>query len=145
MSGETHLRITPHLSIPFSELLIRTSRSGGPGGQHVNKVETKVELQFDVVNSPTLSPEQRQLVLEHLAGEIDSSGNLRITEQRSRSQYQNKELVLNRFAEILRHALKPVRHRVPTKPTKASKNKRVESKRKAGEKKRLRRIQPEEG
>ena len=143
MSGETHLRIVPHLSIPISELLIRTARSGGPGGQHVNKVETKVEVLFDVTTSPTLTHEQRRLIVEHLSGRIDGSGNLRVVEQRSRSQHQNKELALTRLADLLRRALKPVRHRVATKPTRASRQRRAESKRKVAEKKRLRRIQPD--
>ncbi len=143
MPAETHLRITPHLSIPVAELVIRTSRSSGPGGQHVNKVETKVEILFDVVNAKGLSPAQRQQILEHLAGRIDSSGYLRITEQRSRSQYENKKLAMVRVAEVLRRALKPVRTRVPTRPTRTSKDKRMESKRRVGEKKRMRKVRPE--
>ncbi len=141
--GETILRVTSHLSIPLSELNIRTARSGGPGGQHVNKVETKVEVLFDVAHSAALSPAQRLLILDHLASRIDSSGVLRVAEQRSRSQYQNKQLAFERLAELLRRALRPRPHRVPTKPTKRSQAKRVEAKRRVGEKKKLRNVRPE--
>jgi len=141
--GETNLRITPHLVIPYSELTIRTSRSGGPGGQHVNKVETKVEILFDIGNSPSLSHAQRGMLLDRLGARVDSSRVLRVTVQRSRSQHQNKELALERLTELLRSAFRPIPHRVPTKPTKSSREKRVESKRRMGEKKRMRKIPPE--
>ena len=135
---ESTLRVTPHLLIPFAEITFRTSRSGGPGGQNVNKVETKVEILFDVVRSPSLTEFQRSTILERLKDRIDSSGVFHVMEQRSRSQYQNKELALGRFVELLRKALKPRKPRVKTKPTRASREHRMQAKRMRGEKKRLR-------
>jgi ribosome-associated protein len=137
MEGHS-ITITSHLSIPFSEISFRTSRSSGPGGQNVNKVESRVELIFDVANSPTLTEAQRAALAEHLKQRIDTTGLLRIVVQRSRSQYQNKELALERFAEALRHALRRAKPRLKTKPSKSAKVKRLESKRHQSDKKRLR-------
>ena len=135
---ETFLRITPQLLIPISEITFRTSRSGGPGGQHVNKVETKVEMLFDVPRSPSLTNQQRSIILERLKSRISSDGLLRVASQRSRSQSQNKELVLERFAGLLRHALTPRKMRIRTKPGAGARERRLEGKRRTGEKKRLR-------
>ncbi len=140
---ESHLRITPHLLIPLSEIIFRTSRSGGPGGQNVNKVETKVEILFDVIHSPSLTQLQRSTILEHLNERIDSSGVLRVMAQRSRSQYQNKEIALDRFVQLLRNALKPKKLRIKTKPTRTAKADRLEAKRRVSEKKRLRKFYSE--
>ena len=135
---EPFLRITPHLLIAISEIAFRTSRSGGPGGQNVNKVETKVELLFDVIHSPSFTQFQRNTILEHLKDRIDSSGMLRIMVQRSRSQFQNKELALDRLVQLLRDALKPKKSRIKTKPTRAAKASRLQAKRHLSEKKQLR-------
>lgn len=137
MDGHS-LTITSHLSVPFSEISFRTSRSGGPGGQNVNKVETKVEILFNVNNSPSLTDSQRSTILERLKGKIDSSGVLRITAQRSRSQFQNKEFALERFAELLRNALKPRKARIETRPTRKAKASRLQTKSRLSEKKRQR-------
>ena len=142
MDGHS-LTITSHLSIPFSEISFRTSRSGGPGGQNVNKVETKVEILFDANNSPSLTDIQRSIILERLKGRIDSSGILRVTAQRSRSQFQNKEFAVERFVELLRNALKPRKARIETKPTRLAKAKRLLAKRRQSEKKQSRKIYPE--
>ena len=142
MDGHS-LTITSHLSISFSEISFRTSRSGGPGGQNVNKVETKVEILFDANNSPSLTDIQRSIILERLKGRIDSSGILRVTAQRSRSQFQNKEFAVERFVELLRNALKPRKARIETKPTRLAKAKRLLAKRRQSEKKQSRKIDPE--
>lgn len=140
---ETSLRITPHLLIPLSEITFRTSRSGGPGGQNVNKLETKVEILFDVLRSPFLTELQRSIILERLKDRIDSSGVMRVTAQQSRSQYQNKQLALERLLHLLRTALRPRKPRIKTKPTRGAKERRMQAKRHRSEKKRLRGSLPE--
>ncbi len=137
---ESLLRITPHLSIPLSELTFRTARSGGPGGQHVNKVETKVEIAFDVRNSHSLSISERQLIFEALGNRIDSDGVLKIAVQQSRSQFQNKQIALERFVGLLKSALKPKAVRIPTKPSKSVREQRLRAKKKRSEKKSMRRL-----
>lgn len=108
------LLITPALAIPRAELQFRTSRSGGPGGQHVNKVETRVELLFDVAASPSLSDAQQQRLLEDLRTWLDSDGVLHLVSDSYRSQYRNREDVIARFVLLLQHALRP---RIPRKAT----------------------------
>lgn len=132
------VEITKNLTIPLKDLTFRTSRSSGPGGQHVNKAETRVELLFDVSNSTVLSEQQRGRLLKKLAGMIDSLGVLHVVAQDSRSQSQNKEIAIDRFVEILRRALKPKKKRIQTKPTRSSKEERLSGKKKLSDKKRLR-------
>ncbi len=98
---------TPALVIPRAELQFRTSRSGGPGGQHVNKVETRVELLFDVASAPSLSEDQRQRLLVELTTWLDNDGVLHLVSDSYRSQYRNREDVLARFVLLLQHALRP--------------------------------------
>jgi ribosome-associated protein len=129
------------ISIPVSELEIRFSRSSGPGGQHVNKTSTQAELTFDLANSVSIPPEDRDWLLEKLKHRLDSSGKLRLTSQDTRSQRQNKAIVLERFQEMLRHALRRPKKRKPTKPSKAAVQRRIESKKKRGETKSQRRAQ----
>jgi ribosome-associated protein len=133
-----HLAISATLSIPLSEIGFRTSRSGGPGGQNVNKLETRVELLFDLFNSPSLSPIQRTLIITNLKNRIDESGVLRISVQDTRSQFQNKALAVDRFVSLLRFALRPRKKRRKTRPSESSRQKRLESKRRLSEKKRRR-------
>lgn len=132
------LQITSALSIPFSELHFRTSRSSGPGGQNVNKLETKVELFFDIGRSAALSDEQKNTVRRFLEARIDVEGLLHVSSQRSRSQWENKELAIEKFAALLRAALKPRKKRVATGATRASKERRLQSKKKHGQKKKIR-------
>jgi ribosome-associated protein len=131
--------ITDSLSIPTSEIQFTFARSGGKGGQNVNKVETRVELWFDVNGSPSLTESQRHQIREELRHRIDSTGILRIVAQESRSQWRNREDALRRFEELLRRAMMPKKKRVKTKMSAAGKFRRIEEKKHRGEKKRLRR------
>ena len=131
--------INSQLSIPGAELLYRTTRSSGPGGQHVNKSETQVELSFDVAHSPSLTDAQRQRILSRLKNSIDQDGVLHLTAQSERSQLRNREIVTARFQEMLAAAVREPKKRRPTKPTAASKTKRIESKKRRGQIKQLRR------
>lgn len=135
--------VTSILSIPSSEVQFRYARSGGRGGQHVNKVETKVELLFDVGCSPNLSETQRHLILQRLTSRLDADDVLHIIVDESRSQWKNRELAIKRFVELLRKALKPRKKRITTKVPKASKEKRLGEKKRRGEIKRMRRVREE--
>ena len=116
-----------------SEIAFRFSRSSGPGGQHAQKSETRVEAIFDVEASTALSPAQKKRVLSK-AGPV-----LRAIAQDERSQLRNKDLAIERVVEALREALRVPRHRVATKPSKAAKQRRLEQKKRRGETKKLRR------
>jgi ribosome-associated protein len=133
------LIINSELRLPQSEVQYRTTRSSGPGGQHVNKTETQVELLFDVAHSPSLSETQRQRILSKLHNIIDSEGMLHLTAQSERSQLRNREIVTARFQEVLAAAVRVPKKRRPTKPTAASKAKRIEGKKRRGQIKQLRR------
>jgi ribosome-associated protein len=133
LSDGESIRVTRAVSIPLSEIELRFSRSSGPGGQHAQKSETRVEAVFDVDASTALSPTQKARVARK-AGSI-----LRAVAQDERSQARNRELAVERVAEQLRDALKVERKRVPTKPTAQSKQRRLEAKRRRAELKRLRR------
>jgi ribosome-associated protein len=132
------LRINDELSVPEAELTFRATRSGGPGGQHVNTTATRVELTWDVSASPSLTDAQRSRILKRLENRIDSRGVLRIVEGGSRSQHQNREAVRDRFVALLAAALKRRTPRRKTRPPRAAKEKRLREKKKLGEKKRLR-------
>ena len=133
----------PGLSVPLSDLVMKTSRSGGPGGQNVNKLETRIELRFDIAGSRSLSPDEKVVLLERLRSRIDSHGVLRIVVQESRSQWQNKQIALERFVELMRNALKPRKKRKPTKPTKNAREKRLRAKRMRSDRKNARRLTEE--
>lgn len=120
------------------ELHFSASRSSGPGGQHVNKVSSRVELRFDIRASGLLSPDEKELILVTLAKRINNNGELLLVCQTERSQYENKEKVTERFFRLLVKSLTPQKKRTPTRPTRASRIKRVESKRKHAEKKKRR-------
>jgi ribosome-associated protein len=134
------IQINTHTLIPRSELRFKFARSGGPGGQNVNKVETRVELMFDVANSPSLSPAQRERIIDHLRTAIDADGILHIVSQESRSQWQNREEAVEKFVEKIRRALKPKKKRIATKLPRAAKERRLEEKKRRGERKKLRRV-----
>lgn len=134
------LQITASVRVPVSELHFRTSRSSGPGGQNVNKLETRVELLFDVARSPSFSDEQRHRILQNLASRIDGDGVLHISSQRSRSQWENKQGTIEKLVSLLREALKVRRKRIKTAPTRGSNETRVQRKKKHSQKKKLRKV-----
>lgn len=123
----------------IKELLFNTSRSGGAGGQHVNKVATKVELQFDVHSSNALTEEEKGLVFSQLKNRINNNGIFKLQADTTRSQLKNKEIAIERFLTLLEKALTPKVARKKTKPSKASKEQRLNEKRKLSEKKSSRR------
>jgi len=122
---------------------MRFTRSGGPGGQHVNTSSTRAELVFDVANSPSLTASERERALRRLRTRLDGEGRLRVVAQDERSQLRNRELAIRRFAELMRTALAPpAPPRRPTRPSRAKMAQRVAAKRRAGEVKRLWREPP---
>jgi len=139
MSEASHLDVAPELRLPLAELDFRASRSGGPGGQHVNTSSTRVEVWWDVAASPSLSEEQRARLLTRLATRLDGSGRLRLVSSTSRSQLRNREEVTERLREMVARALEVPRPRRRTKPTRTSKLARVEAKRRRSAVKRERR------
>jgi ribosome-associated protein len=136
--NENLLVIDPTLTIPRAELGYKATRSGGPGGQHVNTSSTRIELVWDVAASPSLTGEQRARLLEKLATRIDSEGQLHLDSSGSRSQHRNREDVTERFRELIAQALKVPRPRRPTKPPRASKEARLKAKKERSEVKRSR-------
>jgi ribosome-associated protein len=117
------------------ELKITASKSGGPGGQHVNKVNTKAEVRFNIPQSDVLSDEIKEKLIKILKNKINKEGELLITSGATRSYMDNKERAISKCLEILREALTPVKMRKQTKPPPATKIKRLETKRKHAEKK----------
>jgi len=111
------------------EFVFQASRSGGPGGQNVNKVSSKVELRFHIANSVLLNDEEKTIIAEKLINKINNLGELILVSQTERSQLQNKEKVIEKFYLLINKALTPRKKRLNTKPTKASVEKRLESKR----------------
>ncbi len=139
------LEIDSTLSIPLAELTYRASRSGGPGGQHVNTSSTRIEVVWDIATSPSLDDAQRTRLLERLAGRLDKEGRLRLVSGATRSQLQNRMAVTARLAGIVAEALHVPRPRKRTKPSRAAKAARLEAKRKrAGLKASRRRIDRDE-
>jgi len=132
-AGERRLRVSSELSIPLSEISLRTSRSSGPGGQHANVTASRVEAVFDVASSPTLSDSQRARLLER-AGE-----RVVAVAQDARSQARNRELALERLAERLGLALERERPRHATRPSAAERERRLTEKRRVSQRKHDRR------
>jgi ribosome-associated protein len=126
------LRINERLSLPLAEIELRTSRSSGPGGQHANVTASRVEAVFDVAASQALDEPQRSRLLERLGAVVTAVA------QDARGQSRNRELALQRLAQKLAAALRVQRKRRPTRPSRASKQRRLEQKRRTAEKKRRR-------
>jgi ribosome-associated protein len=122
----------------LAEVQFSASRSGGPGGQNVNKVNTKIELRFSVHESEVFDEEQKQLILLKLKNRINNQGELLVTSTAERSQWKNKEKATQKFFELIEKALTKPLKRKKTKPTAASRLKRIENKKKLGQKKQLR-------
>ncbi len=126
------------------ELDFQTSRSSGPGGQHVNRTETRVELRWNLADSACLTHSQKELLSERLGSRLTGSGELILACERHRSQYRNREEVTSRFLELIERHLKPKRKRRPTKPTKASVENRLRQKKDRSALKKTRKKRPGE-
>jgi ribosome-associated protein len=133
------LEITSDLLLPLAELDFRATRSGGPGGQHVNTSSTRIELWWDIRASPALTDEQRTRLLARLAARLDSEGRLRIVASESRSQLRNREAATARLREVVAAALAVAKPRKRTRPSRAAKAARVDAKRRRSATKRDRR------
>ena len=131
--SQRQLRVSRELTIPLAEIVLRASRSSGPGGQHANVTASRVEASFDVLASPSLSESQRARILERAGPRLSAVA------QDERSQARNRELALDRLTERLARALAVPRKRRPTRPTAASRARRLDSKRRDAQRKRERR------
>jgi ribosome-associated protein len=120
--------VTDELAIPENEIILTASRSGGPGGQHVNKVSSRVTLRFDVAASSSLTDEQKQRIMTRLANRLSKDGVLRIVAQQHRSQSANRNAALARLVTLLREALTPKPKRRPTRPSPAASEQRLAEK-----------------
>jgi ribosome-associated protein len=145
MPDEPWIDAGPAVRIPRAELVFRATPAGGPGGQHVNRVATRIELWWNVATTAALSEAQRTMVRDRLAGRIDGDGWLRIVAADSRSQTRNREAATERFGALVAAALKPRKKRKPTRVSPAQKRARLEAKRRRSEAKRLRgRVRPDD-
>lgn len=129
------LTVTQSLAIPGRELSWTAVASGGPGGQNVNKVATKVQLRWELASSTVLPDWARERLVSLAGRKIDSEGNLQISSSSTRSQDRNLELALERLAGLIREALNPPKRRRPTRPSRAAKRRRLEGKRRISQKK----------
>jgi ribosome-associated protein len=125
-------------SIPSQELEIRATRARGPGGQHVNKASTRVEVVWDIARSAVLSDAQRARLLKRLATRIDGQGRMRVASDASRSQRRNLEAAVERLHELVRDALRVPKARKATRPTRSSVERRLDAKRRHARQKRER-------
>ena len=128
----------------LKEIRFKASRSSGPGGQNVNKVSTRISLVFDIGKSKYLSKNQKEILFEKLSSRINLKDELSLHCEETPSQAKNKEIVTKRFVVLIREALKPIKKRISTKPSKASKERRITAKKQLGEKKSLRKFKNED-
>jgi len=138
------LVINRRTTIPAAMLDFSYSRSGGPGGQNVNKLNTRVQVSLDIANCPALSDNQKRILHRRLKNRIDKEGILQITCREYRSQHANRNAAVQRLAELLTNALRPQKHRKPTKPPKSAVEKRLRMKKQHSQKKQLRSMPPGE-
>jgi ribosome-associated protein len=139
LAGESGVVVTPDVTIPRAELDVRATRSGGPGGQHVNTSSTRIELRWNARATRAVDDDRRMYLLERLAPRLDAEGNVRVVASEFRSQKQNREAAEARLAELVRRALHVPKKRKATKPSRAAKAKRLDEKKKHSEKKQNRR------
>ena len=136
-------RIVTDRVIPQSaEIEFRASRAGGPGGQHVNRRETRIEARWNVLESASITEAERARILAKLGARIGKDGVLRVVAEAERSQYRNKELATSRLQELVAAALKVPRQRKPTRPSRSAKQERLREKKRRGEIKALRKKPP---
>lgn len=133
-----HYVVGVHYVVPEAELEFRASRAGGPGGQHVNKASTRIEVRWNVVRSPSLDETQRRRILERLAARIDGAGLVRVVAAERRSQLQNRLAAVERLQALVDGALHEPKVRRPTKIPRAVKERRLASKQQRGQIKKLR-------
>lgn len=126
----------------LTDIAFKTALSGGPGGQHVNKTETKVILEWDITSSEAISTEEKQLLEQKLKNNISKDGIFQLNSSQTRSQHKNKKLVVNRFLKLMETSLQKKTKRKATKPTKSAKLKRLKKKKLHSEKKQLRKKPP---
>lgn len=136
--------MTDRIVIPLREIDVRVSRASGPGGQHVNKTSSRVELFWNVRDSAVLSDEQRDRLLRKLESRLSADGTLRVVAAATRSQHRNRELAEQRLHDVVHRALAVAKKRRATAPTPASRETRLASKHRHSEKKKLRRVLPDE-
>jgi ribosome-associated protein len=142
MAKEGALRLASGLEIPRTELVVRASRAGGAGGQHVNTSSTRIELLWNVRESPVLGDEARARAIAKLGARIDGEGWLRVVSSERRSQAQNREAAEARLVELVDRALVVPKRRKPTKPSRGAKQARLDAKKHRGDTKRQRRSGP---
>ena len=143
MDETAFLNVTPQLAIPRSELQYRATRSGGPGGQHVNTSSTRIELLWDLTGSKAITDEERARLRAKLVSRLDSNGRVRVVANGRRSQRQNRRDAEERLAALIKYALRVPKKRRPTKPTRAAKERRLAEKKRRSVIKRERRVEPE--
>jgi ribosome-associated protein len=134
------IEINNKIFIPENEIQFSFIRSSGPGGQNVNKVSTAVQLRFDIVNSPSLNDEIKRRLIEKSGNRVTKEGILIIEAKRFRTQESNRQDAVERFIELIRKAEKKPKKRIKTKPSKESRQKRIEEKKKRSEVKKMRQI-----